>query len=134
MVLTAETSDADVPVPVKSRMGGVEPRFNATGVLAGAPSVEPEVPQPLKPIKIRAVDARTNMWPVLVTAGRRYEFITRLPLERMTARRFFISGGPNSLLGFIGLELDRLLLSRDFPPDMPKVEVTLVHGTRRGST
>ncbi len=46
----------------------------------------------------------------------------------------FISGGPNSFLGFIGLELDRLLLSWHSPPDMTKGEVTLVHGTRRGST
>src|SRR5580700_6504990 len=88
MVSTAETSDADVPVPVKSRMGGVTPEFNATSVLAGAPSVEPGVPQALKPTKMRAVDAKINIRQVFVAGGRRYEFITRLLLEQMTASRF----------------------------------------------
>jgi hypothetical protein len=59
MVSTAATSDADVPVPIKRRIGGLTTVVSGTAaILVDLPMEEPGVPHPIKVTKVRVVNAK----------------------------------------------------------------------------
>jgi len=59
IVLTAATSDEDVPVPIKRRMGGVTTEVSGTAaILVDLPMVVPGVPHPVRVTKVRVANAK----------------------------------------------------------------------------